>query len=118
MLSPVSRRLALLLSIISASALWACRPHHVHQGPIDPKVLFRNTCAQCHGEDGHGQTEVGRSVGAKDLTRDEARRLADPEIAHQIKLGRGKMPAFGMLLDDQELQALVAHVRTLQGKRP
>ena len=101
-----------------ACVLSACRPHHAHDGPIDAKALFHQTCAQCHGDDGHGQTEVGRSVGAKDLTRDEARRLTDPDVAHQIKIGRGKMPAFGMLLDDAEIAALTAHLRALQSQSP
>ena len=57
-------------------------------------------------------------MGAKDLTRDEARRLPDAQITHQIRVGGGKMPAFGGVLDEEEIAALVAHVRKLQSVQP
>ena len=79
----------------------------------DSRAPEYTACAQCHGDDGHGRTEAGIAVGAKDLTREEARRMSDAEIEHQIREGKRNMPAFGNLLDAREIAALVAHVRSL-----
>ena len=100
--------------LVATLLLAACKPlHHPHPDGIDAPALFHGTCSQCHGDDGHGRTEVGRSVGAKDLTRSEAKQMTGADIAHQIKVGKGKMPAFGNMLDEEEIEALVDHVRRL-----
>jgi mono/diheme cytochrome c family protein len=79
----------------------------------DGKQLFAMTCAKCHGDDGRGQTAQGRLLGARDLTRAEVRRLSDEQIAHQVRVGGGKMPAFSDLFSDEQLRSIVAHVRNL-----
>jgi mono/diheme cytochrome c family protein len=83
-------------------------------GPVDAQALFLATCAKCHGEAGHADTPQGQLVGAKDLTREEARRMSDAEIRHQIVAGKGRMPAFGPVLSDAEIDALVGEVRKRQ----
>ncbi len=88
--------------------------HARPDGGWDGKSLFEQVCAPCHGTTGKGDTQQGRAVGAKDLTRDEARRLRDDEIAHQIRVGKGKMPAFAGALDEDQIAAIVAHVRRIQ----
>jgi mono/diheme cytochrome c family protein len=83
-------------------------------GPVQARALFLATCAKCHGESGHADTPQGQLVGAKDITRDEARRMSDADIRHQIVAGKGRMPAFGPVLSDAEIDALVGEVRKLQ----
>lgn len=83
-------------------------------GPVDGQGLFLATCAKCHGEAGHADTPQGQLVGAKDLTREEARRMSDADIRHQIVTGKGRMPAFGPVLSDAEIDALVGEVRKRQ----
>jgi cytochrome c553 len=86
----------------------------------DAKENWAKTCVKCHGEDGKGQTKMGIKAGAKDLT--EAKFQADLKdeqafkaIKEGIKDPDGKIkmkPAEG--LSDDEIKALVAHVRTFK----
>lgn len=90
-----------------------------------PKALsaqenYEKHCVDCHGADGKGQTRLGRKSGAKDLTDGKTMsKLSDADIFKTIKFGRKnnkgeeKMDAFADGLSDQEINALVAFVRTL-----
>ena len=108
---PVRAIVSLLVIVLAG----ACRPS-APSGAVNAHALFGATCAKCHGEEGHADTPQGQLVGAKDLTRDEARKMSDIEIAHQIVVGKGKMPAFGEAFSDAEVTGLVAEVRKLQKK--
>lgn len=77
-------------------------------------------CASCHGEDGAGQTKIGRKLGVKDLT-DAAyqKSFTDDQLFKNLKSGetdadgKVKMKPFGEKLSDDDIKALVAYVRTL-----
>lgn len=104
------RGLTLLLALLAGCA----RPRPaVPDGGFDGARIFLETCAKCHGERGKGDAPQGRLLGAKDLTRDEVQRLTDVQIAHQILTGGLKMPAFSGALSDDEIAAVVRHVRGL-----
>jgi mono/diheme cytochrome c family protein len=109
----MSRRAVLLLGL--SVALGGCPrpPKRASDGGVDGARLFAATCAKCHGEDGRGATPEGRLIGARDLTRAEVRRMGVAEVAHQVRVGSGKMPAFGDLYSDEELEALAAHIKAL-----
>ena len=40
--------------------------------------------------------------------------MSDADIRHQIVAGKGRMPAFGPVLSDAEIDALVGEVRKRQ----
>jgi ubiquinol-cytochrome c reductase cytochrome c subunit len=71
--------------------------------------IYRQQCAACHAWAGTG--------GA--LLRREAPPLGaatEVQVAEAVRAGPGLMPAFGpAAVDDQDLNALVAYVRTLDG---
>src|SRR6185436_17956505 len=76
-------------------------------------------CAACHGKDGKGQTKAGKLAGVKDQT-DPAYQatLKDDKMFQSIKAGlkegdKEKMKPFAEKLTDEEINALIAHVRTL-----
>jgi mono/diheme cytochrome c family protein len=79
--------------------------------------LFGEYCASCHGTDGKAKTPAGRKLGAKDLS---ASKLSDQQIAAQITKGtkneRGaeKMPSFKDRLNADDIDALVAYVKTFR----
>jgi len=81
------------------------------QGSEAGRELFESTCAGCHGLDGRGG-EKGPNIA----TRPEISRRSDDEILAVLQHGvpGTGMPAFGRL-GDANLQALVEHLRTLQG---
>jgi len=85
----------------------------------DAKELWEKNCAKCHGEDGKGKTKMGEKLGVKDYTDAKFQaEFKDDQLAKAIKEGvkdgdKTKMKAFGDLSDD-EVKALVAHIRSLK----
>lgn len=93
--------------------------------PLTPRVLaegrahFADHCAQCHGNDGRGKTEMGRKMypNTPDMTRDDTQKLSDGEIFSIIKNGvrLTGMPAWGdeRGSDDADTWKLVHFIRHL-----
>src|SRR6266404_1737642 len=77
------------------------------------KDTFQSVCASCHGLDGKGG-ERGPNIAS----RPEAVRKSDQELMRVLQGARAAsgMPSFRGL-GPQQLAALVAYVRTLQGQR-
>ena len=88
----------------------------------DAKENFEKNCAKCHGEDGKGKTKMGEKLGVKDYTDAKVQdEMKDAEMFKAIKEGvkekdsdKTKMKAFGETLSDDEIKALVAHVRAFK----
>jgi cytochrome c553 len=85
----------------------------------DVKENYEKSCVKCHGADGKGDTKMGKKVEVKDLTDAKFQgSFTDDQAFKSIKEGikdgeKTKMkPAEG--LSDDEIKALVAHVRTLK----
>jgi mono/diheme cytochrome c family protein len=73
--------------------------------PRRGRSLFDRNCAHCHGNDARG--DEGPSL--HNLT------LSDARIAKRIKDGiKGEMPRFGAKLNDADVEALIAYLRTLK----
>ena len=86
----------------------------------DPKrsALWEAYCTVCHGPDGKAQTEEGRKKMARNLS--DARwqaTVSDDRLISSIRRGRDNMPTFGKKLNDEQIKALVAEVRTLAGTK-
>ena len=88
------------------------RPTSSKPDSIQGKQTFTSTCAQCHGLDGKG-SERGPNIADKPSVQ----RLSDSQIFHVIENGVAGtgMPAFHSL-EESQIRALVAYLRTLQGK--
>ena len=86
----------------------------------DAKENWDKTCIKCHGAAGKGDTKIGEKLGIKDLTDPKVQAAFTDEQAFKalkegLKDSEGKMrmkPAEG--LTDDELKALVQHVRSLK----
>jgi mono/diheme cytochrome c family protein len=80
-------------------------------------TLFENYCAPCHGVDGKARTPAGRKLKAKDLAESK---LGDEDVRRQIREGwkdpRGteKMPPFKQKLTTDEIDAIIAYVKTFR----
>lgn len=75
-------------------------------------AIWRQECANCHGETGRGDGPQSAMVQARDLTDPAWQESAsDAVLGIIIREGKGKMPAFRY--PDTTIQALVAHVRRL-----
>src|SRR5213078_595329 len=84
-------------------------------GAADVKENWEKHCASCHGKDG---TKAGRKADVKNLTDATYQAsFTDEQMFKQIKEGlkdkngKEKMKAFGGMLSDDEIKALVAFVR-------
>ena len=86
----------------------------------DAKALYAKDCAKCHGEDGKGETKMGKKLGAKDYTDPKVQaELKDEAAFKAIKDGfkdkDGKVvmkPAEGA--SDADIKGLVAYLRTFK----
>ena len=72
--------------------------------------LFAQRCAGCHGADGQG---IG-AAGTPNFTNPQFQaKLTGAEIASAIRNGKsGRMPAFGVQLNDEQVTALTTAVRS------
>jgi mono/diheme cytochrome c family protein len=78
------------------------------------KVLFETTCVTCHGADGVGVDVWKLRLGVPDLTDPALHaRLSDADIRTTIKEGSKskKMPPWGGVYSDEQVDALVSYVR-------
>lgn len=86
----------------------------------DAAANWTKHCASCHGKDGKGETKAGRMAGVKDQTDAKYQAgLKDDAMFAAVKDGlkeggKEKMKPFKDKLSDDEIKALVAHVRTLK----
>lgn len=78
---------------------------------------FADHCASCHGDDGSGNTEIGRNLfpPAPDMRLAATQQLSDGELYHIIHNGIRwtGMPAWGEPGDDQDSWKLVLFIRHL-----
>src|SRR5215471_13997493 len=78
--------------------------------------IFQQLCIGCHGPDGRAQSEMGKKVQAADLTSAVVQDQSDSELLKVIRNGRGKMPSWASRLNDSEIHAVLAYVRSLRAK--
>jgi len=78
---------------------------------------FKSSCATCHGQDGSGNTAVGKSMKIPDLHSAEVQKLSDEELAEVIGNGKNNMPPFKGSLNPDQIHDLVIHLRQLSEKK-
>ncbi len=105
--------------IVSSMALMIAGAVSVYAA--DAKANWTKHCAKCHGEDGKGQTVMGKKAGAKDYTDAKVQEgMKDEEMLKATKEGikdkSGKtlMKGFGDALSDDEIKELVKHIRSFK----
>jgi cytochrome c553 len=87
----------------------------------DAKENWAKHCAKCHGEDGKGETKMGKKAGCKDWTDAKVQESKkDDQMFKAVKEGtkdgdKTVMKSYGEEgLSDDEIKALVAYVRTFK----
>lgn len=85
---------------------------------MDGEKIFAQACARCHGAEGVPSPGLVARTGVKPLTSEMVREMSDEEIRNQILRGSKNrlMPAFQGSLRDEQLDAVVAHIRSLSAE--
>ena len=109
---------AILLVLFAGFTLFVVSIVQAKPGPDSAasSATFRTKCAMCHGRDGSG-SEVGKSMNVPDLRSQAVQKLPDAELAQIISNGKGGMPSFKDSLRENQIHALVAHIRSLHQKK-
>jgi cytochrome c6 len=108
----------MLLMLFVGLALFVASIVRADPGPDSAasSAAYRTKCAMCHGPDGSG-SEVGKSMHVPDLRSPEVQKLPDAQLAQIISDGKGGMPPFKNSLSAEQVNSLVAHIRSLRGKK-
>ena len=104
--------ITIALTMLAASA--------ISVGAADAKALYEKECAKCHGNDGKGDTKMGKKLGAKDYTDPKVQAELKDDVAFKAtkeglkdKDGKTVMkPAENMT--DADIKGLIAHMRTFK----
>jgi mono/diheme cytochrome c family protein len=100
--------LALAASALSMSLLSAA--------PADGADTFKAKCAACHGQDGSGNTAMGRKMKVRDLRSADVQKQTDDELTAIITNGKPPMPAYSKTLTADDIHQIVAFLRSIAGK--
>jgi cytochrome c6 len=108
----------MLLMLFVGLALFVASIVRADPGPDSAasSAAYRSKCAMCHGPDGSG-SEVGKSMHVPDFRSPEVQKLPDAQLAQIISDGKGGMPPFKNSLSAEQVNSLVAHIRSLRGKK-
>ncbi len=86
------------------------------QGDAAGAGVYQAKCATCHGQDGSGNTPVGKSLQVADLRSAAVQSKSDAELIQSVTEGKGNMPGFRGNITDDEIHAVVKFVRTFAAK--
>src|SRR5512142_1366541 len=96
--------LVLCMVLVAAPAIFAAE---------DGAALFKAKCAMCHGASGTGDTPMGKTLKVKNLSSPDVQKQSDEDLMRTISKGKGKMPQFATKLTEDQIKAVIGHVRTL-----
>jgi mono/diheme cytochrome c family protein len=109
--------LSILLSILFVAGVMAGCSREVAGGKADGAAVYAEVCARCHGRAGVPSADMAVQLKVPDLTRGELHaRMSDADLRAQILGGspRKGMPGFAGALTDDQVQALIEHLRTFK----
>lgn len=78
---------------------------------------FNAKCAMCHGQDGSGNTAVGKNLKLRDLRSKEVQAESDKQLYDITAKGKGRMPGYEGKLGKADIENLVAYIRELGRKK-
>jgi len=78
--------------------------------------VFKTNCVVCHGPDGTG-SPTGKALKAPDLNSEAAQKLTVAQMVTQVSDGKNNMPPFKSTLSKDQINAVVAYVRSTFGKK-
>jgi len=78
--------------------------------------VYANRCVLCHGPLGKGDGSASAALNPKPRNHTDGSYMnaqTDEQLLEVIRKGKGAMPAWEKVLSDEEIRAVLKHVRTL-----
>jgi cytochrome c5 len=78
--------------------------------------IYQERCALCHGPEGKGDGPAAAGLNPKPRNHTDGTYMktrTDEQLLEVIRHGKGGMPAWGGILNETEIHAVLKHVRTL-----
>lgn len=78
------------------------------------REIFEGRCMQCHGEKGDGEGESAESLRLPPGDLTDKKRMSgytDGTLFWKIQVGRGEMPPWQLVLQEQEIWHVVNYIR-------
>jgi mono/diheme cytochrome c family protein len=78
--------------------------------------IYMERCALCHGASGKGDGTAAAGLDPKPRNHTDGSYMnnrTNDQLLEVIRNGKGAMPAWGTILSDAEVHAVLKHVRTL-----
>jgi mono/diheme cytochrome c family protein len=94
-------------------AAQASQPQPVQQASVNLNggQLFAQNCAICHRDGANGAPPLAGVMKRRELPSGTP--VNDVNVGNTIKMGRANMPAFGGVLSDEQIKAIVGYLHTL-----
>ena len=90
------------------------------EAAMDPVALgnkiYQERCALCHGPEGKGDGPAAAGLNPKPRNHTDGKYMnsrTDAQLLEVIHHGKGGMPAWGGILTETEINAVLKHVRSL-----
>jgi mono/diheme cytochrome c family protein len=83
---------------------------------LDGAKIYEERCALCHGKTGHGDGPAAAGLDPKPRNHTDGTYMntrTNAELLEVIHDGKGAMPAWKDVLTDQQIEAVLKHVRSL-----
>jgi mono/diheme cytochrome c family protein len=119
--------LAVSLALLGRALLRREEPSRAAAPTSVGRIVYETHCVVCHGPAGKGDGPGARVIRQpmRDFSSADAmREVKDRFLFEIIKKGSSQfgrsnaMPSWGMKLSDNEILAVVAHIRSLASQRP
>lgn len=78
-------------------------------------ISYQNSCVSCHGTPTDGDFTLMVPM-PNDPASEDFQNQTDGELFYKINVGRGSMPGFADVYDEEELWGLVAYIRSFNEK--
>lgn len=112
--------IAVLGGFLLHSLLWLALPSPARAADLaGGEAIYKGRCAVCHGKDGRGDGPAGKAFNPKPTAfADPAsfKGLTDADLKKLIVEGKPPMPAFKGSLKDQEVDSVVAFIKSLPAR--
>jgi cytochrome c6 len=100
-------KILLALSLLAVATVSA-------RGDEKSAALYKSKCSVCHGAAGKGDSPAGKNMGVLSFSDPKVQAKSDAELREVIDKGKNKMPAYGKSLKPEDIQGLVAYIRSLK----